>query len=658
MAKRQTLNDKERAYQQAVRDAFQQWARDERQYIASLKDNLNAYRNQILADLPEEGTWAAHRRQQTIEMLDDAKATLDGQLSRSIVGASNQAINTALFSVEAPLSAFGMNLANISRQLPLEQIGFLQRAAPSLITNVSTQVHNDVGSLLQRYMAGGIRRQDLIRQIGAATGPLPGATMKPGQIIPRAEMRAQTIVRTEINATSSLVQQHRIEELSNADKGVGSRWVHFPSRNPRPTHEALHGVTIFPGHGERFELSGVKITGPHDPALGAEDRISCHCKVSTVYDPTRSEAETDVHVGAATGSAAAAEPTPKVPEPKAKPVAKAKKAPKPKAPKKPATAFGDFADLPQRPAVGATRAENIQHIRDLLDVDLPNYKAVGWQVDMSYTRNSDAFFKKMDDDAVRGYAHALHDIAENARSRQIPMWHTIGKTRSRSATVLADCGGGGLGVSPNMNTLMEDFGRMVGDADYAAFSKSKAIESLMSVRARAAKMHGSKAIVGEIDGWLDDLAKWDGRGVSPVPMYKSTVGDSALWRATNASGRLDKQVSAWQPSYFSSGTVAGDDAVSSLWHEYGHHVHQWTHKKREQWSVNMIEEALKRELDLNRHGDGFISKYANVGGKAYSGGKEQNGVEWFAENFAAWSRGWKNLCEPEWIEFATKHGVI
>lgn len=325
MAKRQTLNDKERAYQQAVRDAFQQWARDERQYIASLKDNLNAYRNQILADLPEEGTWAAHRRQQTIEMLDDAKATLDGQLSRSIVGASNQAINTALFSVEAPLSAFGMNMANISRQLPLEQIGFLQRAAPSLITNVSTQVHNDVGSLLQRYMAGGIRRQDLIRQIGAATGPLPGATMKPGQIIPRAEVRAQTIVRTEINSVSSLVQQHRVEELSTADKGVGSRWVHFPSRNPRPTHEALHGVTIFPGHGERFELSGVKITGPHDPALGAEDRISCHCKVSTIYDPTRSEAETDVHVGAATGSAAAADPTPKVPEPKAKPVAKQKK---------------------------------------------------------------------------------------------------------------------------------------------------------------------------------------------------------------------------------------------------------------------------------------------------------------------------------------------
>lgn len=317
MAKRQKLNPNEVAYQRAVRDAFERWARDERKYVGDLRDNLTAYRNQVLADLPDEGTWAAHRRQQTIDMLDDAKAALDAQLSRTIVGASNRTIETALFSVEAPLSAFGMNLANISRQLPLEQIGFLQRAAPSLITNVSTQVHNDVGSLLQRYMAGGIRRQDLIRQIGAATGALPGAKAKPGQIIPRAEVRAQNIVRTEINATSSLVQQHRIEELSNADKGVGSRWVHFPSRNPRPTHEALHGVTIFPGHGERFELSGVKIAGPHDPALGAEDRISCHCKVSTIYDPTRSEAETDVHVGAATGSAAATAPTPKAPEPKA-----------------------------------------------------------------------------------------------------------------------------------------------------------------------------------------------------------------------------------------------------------------------------------------------------------------------------------------------------
>jgi hypothetical protein len=294
------------AYREAVRDSLRLWASNETAYFEAISRQLQDYRANILADLPDVTAFDARRREQVLQMLDRAEARLSGGLRTAFDTALDKSVETAVASIDGPLAA----------SIPTAQIAFLERVAPTLIQGVTSETHTAVQQLLQRYMAGGIRRQDVIARIGVATGPgARGVELKPGQLMPRAEKRAQQIFRTEINTASSVVQQARVDQLAERDKGVGSRWVHYPSNQPRPTHSALHGVTIFPGHGERFEVGGVRVTGPHDPALGPEDKVNCHCKVVTVYDPSRSEDAADRHIAAAPSGQGAATKTPAPPAP-------------------------------------------------------------------------------------------------------------------------------------------------------------------------------------------------------------------------------------------------------------------------------------------------------------------------------------------------------
>lgn len=304
--------EREAAYNAALRRAMKAWADADVQMATDVRAAILKYRDAAVASLADPATdWGVRQRQQTIARLRDAADQMDRDLGQAFDQAMDAAVGATIQAVDDPLTAFGVNVAQYRPLLPTEQIALIKSVAPSMIADVTTQVHQQVQSELLRFALGGAAsRQQVLERIGNLTGPLGKGDLKKGQVIPRAEVRARAIFRTEMNRVSNVTSTARLDDLAKRDTGFGKKWVHYYSPEPRPAHAALHGKVIYPGKGEKFELGGIKIDGPYDPALPAEDVINCRCKVVAHYDPAQSEATGDPLVAAAPSGSGAPTATP------------------------------------------------------------------------------------------------------------------------------------------------------------------------------------------------------------------------------------------------------------------------------------------------------------------------------------------------------------
>lgn len=358
------MADQERAdaYNAALRRAMKAWADADLKMAADVRAAIVKYRDAAVATLANDGTeWDARQRRQTVARLNDALAVMDRDMGAAFNDAMDAAVKATIMGVDDPLTAFGVNVAQYRPVLPVEQIALIKSVAPSMITDVTTEVHQKVqGELLRFSLGGGGSRQQVIERIGNLTGPIGTGELKEGQIIPRAEVRARGILRNEMNRVSNITSTARIDDLAKRDTGFGKKWIHYYSPEPRAAHEALHGKVIFPAKGEKFNVNGTLADGPHDPVLPASESINCRCKVVAHYDPAQSEAMGDSVVAAAPSGSGAPAATPAgAPKPaktaidKAKPAAKAKPKPKPKPEPAAAADAGPVTVVPAGPASGS-----------------------------------------------------------------------------------------------------------------------------------------------------------------------------------------------------------------------------------------------------------------------------------------------------------------
>ena len=101
-------------------------------------------------------------------------------------------------------------------------------------------------------------RDELVRQIGIS------------------KSRAATIARTEVHAASNAVTYSRAEratEVSGMD--VTLEWISTNDGRVRDDHKRADGQKI--KMGETFNVGGVKMRRPSDPAGGAKNVINCRC---------------------------------------------------------------------------------------------------------------------------------------------------------------------------------------------------------------------------------------------------------------------------------------------------------------------------------------------------------------------------------------------
>jgi hypothetical protein len=278
-------------FEKAVNAALAKYDNFTTYTIEKVQQQIKEYRKDVLS-IVAETDWQKARLDQLDAALSEAERTCARKLAATWGAVADPITAMALDSIDGPLGIIGVNSKFLPAMVPVQEIAVLNNYVPSQITNVTAEVHQKVRGLMRQAVLGGLPGVDLVARVGDVVGPLvPGKARPAGTVFSAADVRARTIMRTEMNRLHNLVKTARVNEVSAKYPGVGYKWLHRRSNFPRDSHTALHGVTVFPGLGEKFSLAGMKVGGPHDPALPGEEVINCHCTAVVVYDATKGEAE-------------------------------------------------------------------------------------------------------------------------------------------------------------------------------------------------------------------------------------------------------------------------------------------------------------------------------------------------------------------------------
>lgn len=95
--------------------------------------------------------------------------------------------------------------------------------------------------------------------------------------------RGRVIAKNETFTALSAGRDEAMKQLLDRPEieRIDVRWQHNLSENARADHQAMDGTVI--QLGETFNVDGVAMEYPHDPAGGAENNIGCRC--IAVYRP-------------------------------------------------------------------------------------------------------------------------------------------------------------------------------------------------------------------------------------------------------------------------------------------------------------------------------------------------------------------------------------
>ncbi len=283
------------AFDKATRAAFADWQRNEKAVFRKIDDVLKDYQAEILGNLAGGTEWDLARAETVRKSIEGARALTDARIRNLWRDEANKAAVLAMAKVDGPLTALGLPVEFIQAGVSLPQLAVLQDYVPTLIQDVTQETQRRVSNLMQHAVLGGMDQRELMRQVGTAVGPLSSKKRPDRTVFSNTHVRARKIMRTEMNRLNNLAMTHRVHGVATAFPGVGVKWLHRQSPDPRRGHSALHGVVAYPAEGGKFKLVGSDgteylVDGPHDPSLPGEHSINCHCGLQVVYNSERGKA--------------------------------------------------------------------------------------------------------------------------------------------------------------------------------------------------------------------------------------------------------------------------------------------------------------------------------------------------------------------------------
>lgn len=218
---------------------------------------------------------------------------------------------------------------------------------------------------------------------------------------------------------------------------------------------------------------------------------------------------------------------------------------------------------------------------------------------------------------------------------------------------VADMGDGILGLNAKyFNAYAQGFG--VADAT-AAIAKIEA-----RIAALQAERKALSEALDEIEKAMNALQYGSQEWLQLYDQYEATIAKSkSLWNKANkllqersvANRATQRAVSTWKPgdpvdqrpftvdAYSSSGLEQMRD---TLFHEFGHHVHQTYAQVTSRLKGWPPIEAELRQLWNTRY-----QRRPNFDAELQSTYAKTNEKEWFAENFALFFNGKRDRCDPE-----------
>lgn len=246
-------------------------------------------RGELLAELAQTGAsgWTSFHHAQLITTIEQVAAAYSRDLGRHVrtsmetdwqAGLNDSAQLARLLPSDVNLSPLGVSRAPLDVAIGL---------TADLVQRVGLDFRAKAGREVALAVAGGQTSQQAMSKIAALLKTQP--TRRDPSLGPIAN-QSERIVRTEILTAYNVAARDMEQQTAEAVPEVRKYWLTAHDGRVRPAH-ASAGSRYHPGAdpgpiavSEKFTVDGERVSGPHDPAMSAGNRINCRC-VTLLWHP-------------------------------------------------------------------------------------------------------------------------------------------------------------------------------------------------------------------------------------------------------------------------------------------------------------------------------------------------------------------------------------
>lgn len=464
----------------------------------------------------------------------------------------------------------------------------------ALIRSLSDQMRNGISGAVFRGLTQRETAASVAKEIRALTAV--------------GKRRAELIAADQLQKLTGRLDQERQEQLGITE----FEWAHSRKLRPRPEHQARDG--------KRYKWSDP--VAKNDPPGRA---IRCGCRARAVVDL---EGEVANPVEPVAPPAPPPPPAPAKPEPPRfrspinKDVTDATVRVQPRLALQ-KQLRGEFADAAEHPAYGGAQDN--------------------WGGRNAKDYGNASFSAAFDDETVSMIAALKPELDDLAKQIGIPPLRGFKSVSGGKA--VANQGDGVMAINPGyFNGYASGVGgRSPTGALDAVNAQREALKAqMLPVSERF------KALKAELDALgmrsSEWMAKYDELEAVRKEFLALREADEKLWKKASKLKVVDgKSLATWKPGDDVKARPFGtteyfegiDRGRNVLFHEFGHHVHQYLNKTTTRRMATPPLELELGQLFRQRKPDMQASKYAN-----------EDRYEWFAENFALFVMGKRELVDP------------
>ena len=239
---------------------------------------LEELRKQIMTDLgkaalrvvspsgPEAITeWDAYHLKQMLSSIETQIANFSAKAQTEASGLLEESWGVGRNLVDVPLAQAGIYTGF---GLSTSVLDTLKDFTFHKIDGLSQAAWDKIRSELTLGVMGGKTPQEVARAIGM--------NLKDPSIFTSIAARAEVITKTEMGRVFSTAAELRMEEAADHVDGLEKQWRHVGHpRVPRASHLAADGQHVFVD--EAFNIGGVEMMYPRDPAAPIDEVINCGC---------------------------------------------------------------------------------------------------------------------------------------------------------------------------------------------------------------------------------------------------------------------------------------------------------------------------------------------------------------------------------------------
>lgn len=165
----------------------------------------------------------------------------------------------AALGLDAPAFRISAILPQVDARQLLAMRGFLTHKMSGVATALADRINTELGLT----MIGTRNVGDTVRRVADILG-------KGGR------SRALTVVRTELGRAYSIAAHERQAQAAKVLPGLRKEWRRSGKLHSRPAHDAADGQ--IKDIDEPFEVGGVKLMFPRDPAGPPGETVNCGCQ--------------------------------------------------------------------------------------------------------------------------------------------------------------------------------------------------------------------------------------------------------------------------------------------------------------------------------------------------------------------------------------------